>query len=465
MNITRPAIAVETRHQRELHKRMSGPQRHRLLQGYPMPPLMAPYDSAAPFEPVELDQNRSLIVGILPHAACAPSVSGCGYCTFPQEQFRATQVRQTVEAVIDEVAHTELRGRRVTALYYGGGTANLTPPDLFARLHQTAKRVFDLEGAEVSLEGAPAFFSEKLLDQVAPERGRISMGVQTFDEAMLEKMGRSAMGGPERVVRAVRAAQARQMKTSADLMINLPGQSLRQMLADVERAAKLEIDQLCVYHLVMFRGLGTPWSRDRDLLASLPDNEAAYHNWLAVRQRVQELGYQQKTLTNFERRPSYIYENCSYQPERFDGVGFGPAGLSTFTDAANGTAVKWMNAPVSEDYLKLMADHGSARVKCFVYGATDLRLLHLTRTLPRLALDRPLYQARFGSDLVNDFRIQFEALQQAGLVGINTERVELTPRGMFFADSVAGLLAGDRVKALRLGGIPNVNDPPYFHMG
>lgn len=461
--VSRPPSS--TGYQAELKKRMAAPQRHRLLQGYPMPPMMTRYRADRPFEPVAIDSSRPLIVGILPHAACAPSVKGCGYCTFPQEQFRASRVRETVEAVIDEVRRTSLKGRKVTALYYGGGTANLTPPDLFAELHRTAHRVFDLSEAEISLEGAPAFFSESLLDLCRSPRSRISMGVQTFDPAMLERMGRTAMGNAERVERAVTAARDRGIKTSADLMINLPGQTVRQMLDDVERAAELGFDQVCVYHLVMFRGLGTPWSRDRDLLSSLPDNETAHQNWLRVRARVLELGYRQRTVTNFERCSSYIYEDCSYRPERFDGVGFGPAALSTFTDQNTMTAVKWMNAPVSTDYLDSIREQGSPRVKCFVYGEPDLKVLHLTRTLPRLSLARSVYQGVFGSDLVGDFQPQFEALEQSGLVNINSDAVDLTAKGMFYADSVAGLLASDRVSQLRLGGLPLANDPPVFRMG
>ncbi len=57
---------------------------------------------------------------------------------------------------------------------------------------------------------------------------------------------------------------------SADLLFNLPHQSLEQMKQDVEQATAIGLDHLGLYHLVMFRGLGTEWSKDASLLAGLP---------------------------------------------------------------------------------------------------------------------------------------------------------------------------------------------------
>lgn len=455
-----------------LQKRMRGPQRHRLLQGYPLPPLMVAYDRTRAYEPVKTDLSRPLIMGVLPHAACNPTVRGCGYCTFPHEQFRASEVRRTVQAVIDEVRRSPLQGRKVEALYFGGGTANLTPPDAFSELCQTLDDHFDLSSAEVTLEGAPVYFSshrEALLETLEGEltcsTRRLSMGVQTFDLTRLADMGREHLGAPASVAKAVAAARRRGMTTSADLMINMPGQTLADMKSDVQQASDLGFSQICIYHLVLFRGLGTPWAGDRDKLAALPDNEQAYGNWLEVRQQVMDLGYRQTTLTNFEREGHYRYEQCSYTPELFDGVGFGPEALSCYTDLRTRTAVKWMNEPSSADYRRAMEEEGDARSRCFVYGEHDLRLLFLTRTLPRLSASRTTYVDTYGSDMISDFHSAFEALREAQLVVWDQNELRLTERGMFFADSVAGLLASGRVAELRQGFRPALDDAPVFRMG
>lgn len=470
MQITTTQVPVRPLSQ-DIDKRMKGPQRHRLLQGYPMPPLMKPYRAERPFHPVKRDGTRPLIVGILPHASCTPAVAGCGYCTFPHEKYRASEVRHTVDCVVEEVKRWSDDERQVPALYFGGGTANLTPADAFAALCRQAADTFKLEGAEVTLEGAPVYFTsrdsailEAMTANLPTRRLRLSMGVQTFDLRQLERMGRQGIGSPEQVERAVREAKKRGMTTSADLMINLPGQTLEEMKSDLLRASELGFDQVCIYHLVLFRGLGTPWSRDRDLMKSVPDNERAFANWLEVTALARELGFVQKTLTNFERSGHYLYEECSYQPERFDGVGFGPAALSCFTDAESRTAAKWMNATSSGEYREAVEAYGDARKRLFVYGVRDLKILHLTRTLPRLKVDLETYQRRFGSSLAQDFGAELKALSGAGLIRLSRKTLQLTLKGMFFADTVAGVLAKQRVSELR-SAFPGSNDPPVFRMG
>ena len=162
------------------------------------------------------------------------------------------------------------------------------------------------------------------------------MGVQTFSRARLEQMGRLAFGGPEVFSDVVSSAHARDMTVSADLLFNLPGQSLTEMKEDVSQAVDLGLDQICLYHLVLFRGLATPWARDPQLLASLPDNETAARNWEALREKLLARGFRQTTLTNFERSDlehdarRYQYELMSFQPDRFDVLGFGPSAISLY---------------------------------------------------------------------------------------------------------------------------------------
>lgn len=455
---------------RDLRKRMGGPQRHRLLQGYPQPPLMRPFDRVTVDELIEPNFHRPLLVGVLPHAACNPTVRGCGYCTFPHEEFRLSDVRDTVTAVIKEIKASPVGRNKVPALYFGGGTANLTPPDLFTLLCRTLRENFYLENAEVTLEGAPAYFTsrkEVLFDILerelpCPER-RISMGVQTFDLERIASMGRQHMGGPESVENAVRAARRRGITTSADLMINMPGQTLEAMREDVRRACDLGFSQLSIYHLVMFRGLGVPWARDAEKLAALPDNRRALDNWLEVRSLAQALGYRQSTLTNFQREGEFRYEDCSYQPEAYDWIGYGPEALSCFTDFDWDYAVKWMNQAGGEAYREALKTRRDACERYFLYGSIDMRLLYLTRGLARLRVCRETYRRCYRSDMVEDFEKVWQVLEAAGLVLVDDSAVRLTESGMFFADSVVGLLASQRVSQIRQGDV--LDEVPIFRMG
>ena len=183
-----------------LQHRMSKPQRHRLLHGFPLAAAM-PFASDdvrklsdANDERFALRHHpdRELLVGVLPHSFCNPKIAGCGFCTFPHEDFSSLKASAVVNGVIREIdarmaSAPHLRQRSIAGLYFGGGTANLSPAIPFRNLCRKLNEAFDLSDAEVTLEGVPAYFLNRkplLLDILSEELAarcfRISMGVQTF---------------------------------------------------------------------------------------------------------------------------------------------------------------------------------------------------------------------------------------------------------------------------------------------
>lgn len=427
----------------ELARRMARPQRHRLLHGYPMAPLLRPAPEG--FVAPAPDRSRPLLVGVLPHNACNPKVRGCGFCTFPHERFEGAAVRRSVAGVEAEIARRagELADRRIEAVYLGGGTANLTPPEALDSLIATLAAHADLARAELSLEGVPRYFlirGEAMLDVLARApvaSRRISMGVQTFDPGWLARMGRDAFGSRDEIARAVESAHARGMTASCDLLYGLPGAPRSLAIADVQTALALGFDQICIYHLVLSEELDTEWAKDPALLAARPDRAAMLATWRELRALLLAAGLEQTTLTNFERGPRrFAYERASFDPASYDALGFGPMGISTTTAPHRRSACKWQN------------DASGAVAKVFDYAGQDLRLLHATRNLAALAIDRARYASFFGTDVVADFAGEWGAASSAGLVQIDDTSVSLTVDGMFHADAVTGLLAHRRVKRL-----------------
>ncbi|AGC43767.1 oxygen-independent coproporphyrinogen III oxidase [Myxococcus stipitatus DSM 14675] len=452
---------------RELERRMSRPQRHRLLEGYPMAPLLKPrLGGIDPIQMFGFDHSRPLIVGVLPHTFCNPKVRGCGFCTFPHESFANEPMRRVVAQVAREIERTldrvpELGKRTVDAVYLGGGTANLTPPSELKLVLERLEAAFDLNGAELSLEGVPKYFllrQEALLDVLADTRirhRRISMGIQTFDPDWLRRMGRDAFGDVDDVRRVIESAHRRGFTVSGDLLFNLPGMRSEHALADVERAIELGFDQVCMYNLVLTEDLDSEWAKEQDLVQAMPEGGPALETWLAVRERLLTRGFVQTTLTNFERADvarsprRFIYEVASFDPATWDGIGFGPGALSTFKLDSQMSALKWRNAATSESFTQVVSSGRSAVAAAFRYKPLDLRLLHLTRNLARLEIDCAAYERFFGTNPFWDFPEHFELLMENRLITFEDRIARLTPVGMFYADAVAGLFAHRRVLELR----------------
>ena len=227
------------------------------------------------------------------------------------------------------------------------------------------------------------------------------------------------------------------------------------MQEDVRRAIDIGLDQICIYHLVLFRGLGTPWSRDKEMLASLPENEKACENWLVLRQDLLDRGYRQTTLTNFERREfehdprQYRYESVSFEADHCQVLGYGPGGISYVTAPDGHSALKTMNPEGSTQYVKTARSEGPVWDRYYEYDFQDLKLLHLTRRLAALSLKKEDYRLRFGGDPQEDFGDELALLIEKGLLVDEGETIVPTPRGMFYADSIAGLLAEDHLRVRR----------------
>lgn len=476
---------VELAH--ELERRMSGPQRHRLLHGFPLPgalPVIPP-ETEIQYPSFEERNAKGLLIGVLPHPFCNPRVPACGFCTLPHEAFQTVKASQVAEAVRREISSRintddRLNGRAVTGLYFGGGTANLTPPDDFRRLCRLLSASFDLTQAEVTLEGIPVMFLNRdgvllnILEQDIPsQRVRLSMGIQTFDEERLKSMGRQSFGDATTFAEVVSAAQSRKWGTSADLLYNLPNQTRAEMQFDLQRAIDLGLDQICLYHLVLFRGLGTPWARDSRCLSGLPSNLEAVENWLTMRETLLQSGYTQTSLTNFERSDvqqstrHYIYEECGYSLLDYQILGFGPGGISFSMNQDFSRGIKTVNPESSSEYLASVERGDRIWNRYFDYDIADLKVLSLTRTLAALRIPNEDYWLAFGKSVQRDFREELALLLKKGLVSQEGPDFVPTPKGMFYADSIAGVFAHRRLRELRssnANALSELNSNERFHM-
>jgi oxygen-independent coproporphyrinogen-3 oxidase len=245
----------------------------------------------------------------------------------------------------------------------------------------------------------------------------------------------------------------------------LPGQGLAEMQRDVDRADALGLDHLGLYHLVLFRGLGTAWSREPEMLAGLPGNERAAENWLDLRGRLLARDFVQTTLTNFERRAfrgddrRFVYEEYSFRPDRFDMLGFGPGGISFAADPDFFGGLKLLNPDSAANYTAAVDRSAVAWDRYFEYDWDDMRAFYLTRRLAALHIDRREYRALFGADVLSDMAGEVGAAAAEGLIEVDRDAIRPTPRGMFYADSVASLLADRRLRNRR-----HANDNAYGHM-
>jgi oxygen-independent coproporphyrinogen-3 oxidase len=172
----------------------------------------------------------------------------CDFCAFYQTEPTADRVKQFLSGVERE-ADLVSWPRPVSTVFWGGGTPGLLAPRHLELLAGLVRRRFGGEPVEWTVELAPASVTEERLQALkAAGVTRISLGVQSFQPALLDALGRQH--SREQVFRAyerVRAAEFRSV--NIDLMFALPGQTAEEWAGDVRQAVALAPDHLSTYCL------------------------------------------------------------------------------------------------------------------------------------------------------------------------------------------------------------------------
>lgn len=351
-------------------------------------------------------------------------VRKCAYCAFastPDPSHRASFVDDLLAEARRNVAGWE----GFDTIYLGGGTPTVLSDADLSRLIGGLKSVFPgADRAEVTLEANP--------DDLPPDRparlrdlgvDRLSLGVQTFDDARLRVLGRRHDGaGARRALEAV--ARAGFSAFSVDLMVGLPGQDDAAIRTDLDEALSFGPDHLSCYQLTLEEG--TPLHRDaaRGRLAGLPaaDDPAPV---VAVADHLGARGWIHYEVSSWARDLERVSTHNRKYWFHVPYLGLGPAAHS-YRDRN-----RWWN-PRSVDAWRRRV-HGEGSVPADRETLTDRDL----------ALERLMLGLRtcWGVERVHVDPDALAPLVEDGVLEIRGDRVVPTDRGMLLADGLAWRLA------------------------
>ncbi len=253
----------------------------------------------------------------------------CPYCDFNSHE-RRSEIQETryIDAVIAdlETSLPFIWGRRVHTVFIGGGTPSLFSPAAIERLIADIRARLPLEpGCEITLEANPGTFErDRFRAFRAAGVTRLSVGVQSFDDAKLRALGRVHDGDQARAA----LAEAREVfdTFNLDLMYALPGQTLAELDADLRTALSFAPPHLSIYHLTLepntFFARHPPVLPDDDLAADMLD--------LLV-DRTSAAGLERYEVSAFARPGHRCQHNLNYwEFGDYLGIGAGAHGKLSF---------------------------------------------------------------------------------------------------------------------------------------
>ena len=258
-------------------------------------------------------------------------LSKCPYCDFNSHALPVTGLPESryLDAVLAdlEAALPQVWGRPVASVFIGGGTPSLFSPQGIDRLLADIRARLPLAaGCEVTLEANPGSFERDRFKAFrAAGVTRLSVGVQSFDDGLLERLGRVHDGA---MARAALAEAATACDTfNLDLMYALPGQTLAQLRADLDTALGFAPPHLSIYHLTVEPNTRFAVAPPPDL----PDDDLASDMLDLIALRTAAAGLSRYEVSAFARAGHRCRHNLNYwQFGDYLGLGAGAHGKLSY---------------------------------------------------------------------------------------------------------------------------------------
>jgi oxygen-independent coproporphyrinogen-3 oxidase len=363
-------------------------------------------------------------------------VRKCPYCDFNSHE-AAGGTATIPEARYLEALRADLDaalpliwGRRIVSVFFGGGTPSLISPAGLDRLLSELRARLPLEHAcEVTLEANPGTFeAAKFSAYRAAGVNRLSIGVQSFSDEQLHRLGR--VHDRAQALAAIEAAQRDFDNFNLDLMYALPGQTMEAMRADLELALQFAPPHLSLYQLTL-----EPNTVFAKYPPQLPDEDdaAAMHEW--IEERTAAAGYEHYEVSAYARPGRTCRHNLNYwQFGDYLGIGAGAHSKISFPGRILRQARLRQPASYMEGALRGAPLAESVEVRrdelAFEFMLNALRLnagvparLFAERTgLPMSAIDPALRRA-----------------EERGLLAVDLERIAPTELGRRFLSDLQAM--------------------------
>lgn len=265
----------------------------------------------------------------------------CPYCDFNvvRDRGRVEEQAGLVQAILaDMEAQSLMVGpRRLASIFFGGGTPSLMPPEAVAAVIARAKALFPPIGdIEITLEANPTDAEAGRYAALA-EAGinRLSMGVQSFDDAALTFLGRDHSAAEAR--RAVETAGRAFPRLSIDLIYARPGQSVADWTAELTTALDLGFEHISPYQLTIepTTAFGRAFARGT---LTPPDEDLAAELYEATQAVLEGAGFEAYEVSNHARDVAARSSHNLHVWRGGDYLGLGPGAHGRLTLAGERTA-------------------------------------------------------------------------------------------------------------------------------
>ncbi len=355
----------------------------------------------------------------------------CLYCDF-YSSTSVSAIPSFLDALFKEMAMYRNHFNFFDTVYIGGGTPSLLSPQQVEHILTNIRKNFDLKpNTEITIEINPADLNQSYLESIG-EAGinRINIGVQSFDEKVLNFLGRR-----HSVRQALSAMEASRKagfhNIGLDLIYSVPGQAIDSWLDTLKQAVAFSPEHLSCYQLTL--ETATPLGkRCQAGEFSIPGEELQYEFFMKTSQFLEDAGYLHYEVSNFARGTELASRHNQKYWDHSPYLGLGPAAHS-FRDNR-----RWWNHRSVDQYITAINGRKFPVEETEILTMEQLRLEALYLGLrTRKGLYVEDFKNQYHCDLFTEKKKMLDKLQEEGLISIQDGHLYPTPTGFAVADSLS----------------------------
>lgn len=363
-------------------------------------------------------------------------VRKCAYCDFLSAPADDETKKQYRKSLIEDVRQFPDKDKyQVVSVFIGGGTPTTVPAKDIAKLMSVVREEFSLdENAEITMEANPGTVSMQAL-RTYREAGinRISFGLQSTKDEELKLLGRIHTFH-DFLQSYQLAREAGFENINVDLMFALPAQTLQSYLESLRTVAKLGVEHISAYSLIIEEGtlFYELYEKDRELREQglnpkvLPSEDVEEQMFYMTSEVLEQFGYEQYEISNYSK-PGFC---CKHNNGYWTGTAYAGFGLGAASYINN---VRYTKTGDLKDYLNGDYLKKDLQVLSPEEQMSEFMILGLRRTE---GISRKIFQQRFSMELPKEFETIIEKYEKAGLLLQRGDAVSFTKKGLQLSNRV-----------------------------
>ncbi len=341
----------------------------------------------------------------------------CPFCSFNRFVYQENTARKYFAELREEMRMVASLGYQFNSLYFGGGTPTILLDELITTI-DLARELFPIK--DVSCETNPNQLDPDLAEKLAGRVQRLSVGVQSFNNGLLQKINRlDRFGNGEQIAARIRKVSGLFQSLNVDMIFNFPGQSAEILQEDIIIARDSGANQVTFYPLMSSPSVMKSLKNTVGVVSF--EHEGSDFNQIRTQMST---AFESSTAWTYSKKNGGLIDEYIVDSEEYVGIGSGAFSYLDGVLYVNNFSLKEYGEAITQNQAPIMASKK--------YGLHDQMRYRLLMDLFGLKLDKSKFSERFGIGIWLGLPLEMIYLWLNGALDLSDPGyIKLTPKGQY----------------------------------